>query len=204
MPYVPKFSPECFTMSNETFGWKHYPMSDKSLWFFGGVAGQGGMDWRTYYLGPNPDAGPPVQIFNILSEEGILEQSLQPSSLNIPVSSSSSSSQKPIRFSFSLLCPHFTPRTHGPGPPYVYVLLVHGASGSKDEYIPLEMSSDERVWCVDVEGRELGVRGQSVGLYVVSSVQGEGEVRGMGVQGYRERKGRRGMGFGGVARWELV
>ena len=54
------------------------------------------------------------------------------------------------------------------------------------------------------EGKELGVRGQSVGLYVVSSVQGEGEVRGMGVRGYRERKGRRGMGFGGVARWELV
>ena len=66
------------------------------------------------------------------------------------------------------------------------------------------MSSDEKVWWVDVEGRELGVRGQSVGLYVVTSVQGEGEVRGLGVRRYREWKGRRGMGFAGVAKWELV
>lgn len=196
-PYVKKFNPIFFMMSNEVFGWRHFP-TDKSL-FFRNDGAQ--MDWRTYYLGPNNGKGESVKTFNVLGEEGIDESSLQPSQLKIPIYNNHPSSGTVIRFQFNLLCPHFTPHIHGPGRPYVYILSIHGMDGRKDDYVALD--TDGKVWWADVEARMLGARGQSVMLYVVNSVQG-GSGRGLSVREYREIKGKKAMGFGGVAKWELV
>ena len=194
-PYVKKFNPKFFTMNNDDFGWQHFP-TNKNL-FYRSDGAQ--MDWRTYYLGPTASKGQPVETFNLLGEENIDESSLQPLQLKIPIPTSSGTN---VRFQFNLLCPHFIPHIHGPGRPYVYILSIHGLDGRADDYVALD--TDGKVWWADVDARMLGARGQSVMLYVVNSVQGESG-RGLSVREYREEvKGRKAMGFGGVAKWQLV
>ena len=58
-------------------------------------------------------------------------------------------------------------------------------------------------WWVDVEARRLGARGQSINIYTCETVSGQ-SARGMSGEEFRQACGRKAMGFGGVAKWELV
>ncbi len=67
----------------------------------------------------------------------------------------------------------------------------------------MPFETNGRVWWADVEPRRLGARGQTVSAYTVDTVNGQ-TGRGLSVGEYRGAKGRKAMGFGGLALWELV
>ena len=56
---------------------------------------------------------------------------------------------------------------------------------------------------MDIEPRRLGCKGQTVMAYTVKTVSGNSG-RGLDVEEFRKAKGRKAMGFGAVAAWELV
>lgn len=87
----------------------------------------------------------------------------------------------------------------------MFILHIHGLDGRQDDYIPLQTNADGdgAIWWADVPVQSLGAPGQTVTLYTVETVQGA-SARGWTVEEYREAKGRKAMGFGGVAAWELV
>jgi hypothetical protein len=76
------------------------------------------------------------------------------------------------------------------------------AAGRKEDFVAMERN--EFWWWADVKARDLGVPGQIVSLYAVTTVNGR-DMRGMTKREYLSMKGKPGsMGFAGVAAWELV
>ena len=72
------------------------------------------------------------------------------------------------------------------------------------EYYPGPPGQGGDTWCVDIPARELGAPGQTVTLFAVTSFGDRQECRGLTVREFREGKGRVGMGFTGVAAWDLA
>jgi hypothetical protein len=62
---------------------------------------------------------------------------------------------------------------------------------------------DSSTYC-DIEARELGAAGQTITLFAVTSFGERQNTRGLTVREFREGKGRVGMGFQGMAAWDLV
>lgn len=60
------------------------------------------------------------------------------------------------------------------------------------------------MWWVDVPAGELGTPGESLTLFAVKSFGERKDARGLSVEEFRRGVGRVGMGFVGVAGWELV
>ena len=113
-----------------------------------------------------------------------------------------------MRFSFTPVCSHWIPTRNGNGPPYIFILAIHGLDGRKDDYVPLKRTGAASngaggAWYADIPARELGAPGEKLMLFAVTTVNGQ-DARGMSVQEYLEKKGRCGMSFGGVAEWALV
>ncbi len=92
---------------------------------------------------------------------------------------------------------------NGPGAPYPYILKIENPDvrGGK-EYRVFDTDGKGR-WWLDEQSRWLGAKGESVDLYSVETVDGR-SARGMGSEELRRAMGRKGMSFGGVAKWELV
>lgn len=205
VPYQAKFSPECFTMSNDEFGLKHYP-TNKNHFFRDD--GRPSISWEEYSLTdpsrPNGVEAPTV-FSNSGPDYGISEPSVLPANKRLSPRSGR------MRFQFSLICDHWTLEHHTKrGLPPVFFLLLHGVDGCADDYIPLEHvqgmgpTGGGDFWYCDVEGRELGVSGQVLTLFAVRSFGQRQDARGLTVREFREGKGKVGMGFAGVAAWELV
>lgn len=181
-----------FTISNEDFGIKHFP-ADKSHFFRndGKI-----LTWEEYFIGKV--GGEPLQIFSSPEDHhGISQTSFTPPQKFIRASPTSN---EIIRFQFSKICTHYDFERHGPGKPYCMVLKVGGVDGRKEDMMAFEF--DGFWWWLDVPVRQLGTRGQTVGLFAITSVDGKG-ARGLSKSGYEEKKGRCGMGFDGVAAWVL-
>ena len=197
-PYTKAFSPRMFTMPNDEFGLRHFP-SNRSH-FFRDDGRQ--MTWEEYIIGPQlPGGDEPLTIYSGVAErEGISEPSILPPNKHLSIRSLSSAGPT-IRFQFARICPHWSPTTNGPGKPYVFILAIHGVDGREKDYVPF--GTNGQFWWTDVEPCRLGAPGQTVSLYTVESVSG-GDARGLSVEEYRTAKGRKGMGFGGVAAWELI
>lgn len=198
-PYTKHFSPRMFSMPNDEFGLRHFPTNRAH--FFRSDGRQ--VSWEDYILGDARTLGDePVRIYSGVAErEGLAERSLTPRGLHITVSPTASASVS-THFSFSRVCPHWSGVRNGQGPEYVFILSIHGLDGRADDYLAFD-TDGHGAWWLDVETRILGAPGQHVSCYAVESVGGESG-RGLGVDGYRHAKGRKGMGFGGVAAWELV
>lgn len=206
MPYVQRFEPRYFTMSNEEFGIKHFP-GDKDMFF---LPDGREMEWEQYIrINPAwwPSAVEPPTIFSDAGPDyGVGERTVMPRSKALRPAQGGI-----IRFSFGLRCPHWTLDRHTKkGPPPVFILAVHGVDGREKDYLPLEhVRGDEPggggdMWLVDVEARQLGAPGQTVTLFVVRSFGDMKDARGLSVREFREGKGKVGMGFHGVAAWDLV
>lgn len=194
-PYTKKFTPRMFTMSNEEFGLRHFP-SNKSHFFR--VDGRQ-ISWEEYIVGDR--GGEALQVYSGVAEnEGFSETSFLPKYRKISVSPSAHAGPM-IRFQFSRICEHWNPVRNGQGKPYVIILAIHGVDGNQDDYMPFE--SNGMFWWVDVEPRKLGTPGQTISAFTVDSVSGNSG-RGMSVDEYRQAKGRKAMGFGGLAAWDLV
>jgi transglutaminase-like putative cysteine protease len=204
-PYIAKFTPQYFTMSNEEFGIKHFP-GNKDMFFL--PEGRR-MSWEEY-IQINP-ASWPLQveaptIFTSSADYGVGERTVMPRSRKISLKQGGV-----IRFQFSLYCPHWTVEGHTKkGPPPVFIIATHGVDGRNKDYVPLEHIRGQNpggggdFWYCDVEARELGAAGQTVTLFAITSFGDRQNTRGLTVREFKESKGRVGMGFQGVAAWDLI
>lgn len=201
-PYAQHFHPECFTMSNEEFGTKHYPTNKAQ--FFGPV-----MAWEDF-IHINPDTWwsngiETATVFSNAKEDyGIGSRTLQPVAKKI-----NTRQYGTVRFQFGLVCEHWTLEYHvKKGPPPVFILAIHGLDGRKDDFVPFDYASSGGkggdIWYDDVPASELGAPGQTITLFAVTSFGNRRDTRGLSVQEFKAGKGRTAMGFQGVAAWELV
>ncbi|KAL9596398.1 MAG: hypothetical protein Q9219_005833 [cf. Caloplaca sp. 3 TL-2023] len=193
--YTKKFAPRFFTMGNNEFGLRHFP-TNKSLFYR--TDGRAQVPWEEYILGPlGASAAQAVTVYpGAAEEEGIAETKVRPSKYHIPTSPNMI-----VQFRFEKVCEHWDPVRNGPGKPYPYILAVQNPDARNGrEFLVFE--TDGRSWWLDVESRLLGQRGGSVDLYTVTTVDGR-SARGMGVEECRRAIGRKGMSFGGVAKWGL-
>lgn len=194
-PYNKHFSPQCFTMSNDEFGLRHFP-ANKSQFF---RSDGGRVSWEEYIIGDT--GGALLQVYSGVAEkEGISETTFLPKYLQVPVRSSAHAGPT-VRFQFSRVCEHWDPVRNGAGKPYVFILAIHGIDGREDDFVPFETNGI--FWWADVVPQKLGAPGQRVSAYTVETLNGQSG-RGLSVEEYRMKKGRVGMGFGGLAMWELV
>ncbi|KAL2048290.1 hypothetical protein N7G274_000201 [Stereocaulon virgatum] len=192
-PYTASFSPRMFTMTNEDFGLRHFPQN-KSQFFVSRPP-----TWEEYIVGDT--GGSLLQVYSgVAEEEGISETSFLPKYRTLPTSPSAHQGPT-IRFQFSRICEHWDPMRNGQGKPYVFILSIHGVDGREDDFIPFETNG--HFWWADVVPQKLGARGQSVTAFTVKTVNGQSG-RGLSVDEYRIAKGRKAMGFGGLASWDLV
>lgn len=138
--YKRQFSPQQFTMSNELFGWSHFPQ--ESRYFFrddGRIP-----SWEEYVMGPTGGERP--QWFGNTVEEGISEWNSSPRQKAIPVYSGDT-----VRFQFAKLCEHWTAERNGRGKPRLLMMNIHGVDGRKDDQVPLD--SDGFWWWCDISAR---------------------------------------------------
>lgn len=183
-----------FIMSNEEFGLKHFP-ADNAHFFRND---RRILTWEEYFIGNI--GGEPLQIFGSPEDShGISQSSFSPPQRHIQ--SSSSASNDITRFQFSKICTHYDFERNGAGKPYCMVLKIGGIDGRKEDMVPFEF--DGFWWWVDVRRGDLGTRGQTLSLYAVTSVN-DSDARGLTKREYLAKKGKCGMGFGGVAAWEVV
>ena len=114
-----------------------------------------------------------------------------------------------VRFQFGLLCPHWTLDRHGKkGPPPVFLMQIEGVDGRGKDLIALDHQPGNGhggdLWYVEIPAQQLGAPGQTISLFAITSFDKRTDCRGLTVAEFRNGKGRVGMGFTGVAAWELV
>ena len=194
-PYNKDFTPRFFTMDNNEFGLRHFP-TNKNHFFR--TDGRSRISWEEYIVGDQ--GGEPARLFSQLGHEGINETKVLPKYLKVPVDASKHQGPT-IRFQFEKVCEHWDPVRNGKGKPYVFILQINGRDGREKDFLPFE--TDGMFWWLDVPPAMLGAPGQTVTLFTVETVNGQ-DGRGLTVQEYKEAKGRKGFGFGGIAAWELI
>lgn len=188
--YTQKFSPDQFIRPNEKFGWSHLPKETKYQFRSDGKV----MGWDEYYVGEF--VGETLTCYNKVNEEGISPESVLPREKNIAVNSG-----EVVRFQFSKICEHWTSEKFGLGKPPLLMLSIKGVDGRKEEMIVMETNGHWH-W-VDVNARDLGAPGQFVQVFMVTSIDGQ-DARGVTAQEYLSKKGKVGMSWSAVMRWELV
>lgn len=193
-PYNQAFNPVHFTRDNNDFGLSHYPSNPAH---FFRMDGRQSISWEEYLLGRNNGDPGPIMFSGYIGEEGIAVESFQPIVRQLRVNDPSPS----IRFQFNKVCQHWDNERDGKGKHYVYTLFIGGVDGREDKRIPFETNG--YFWWVDVSPRELGAPGGIVSINATTSFEGR-DGRGVGVQEVRNKDGRVAMGWGGVARWELI
>ncbi|KAK5059761.1 hypothetical protein LTR84_009644 [Exophiala bonariae] len=204
-PYIQKFNPDYFSMTNEQFGVKHFPGNKDHFFLPGGRR----MSWEEYIVidpacWPDMVEGPTV-FTNAKEDYSIGEKTVYPRARKINVRQSGS-----VRFQFGLLCPHWTLEHHTrKGLPPVFIVAIHGVDGRNKDHVPMDLhpgpsGQGGNIWSLDIPAQQLGAPGQTVTLFAVTSFGDRQDARGLTVREFKEGKGRVGMGFVGVAAWDLV
>lgn len=194
--YNKSFTPRFFTMSNNDFGLRHFPQNKTQFYR---TDGRECISWEEYIIGD--PGGETLRIYSgVVENEGLSETSFLPKYLKLSTSPSAHTGPT-VRFQFSRVCPHWDPMRNGAGKPYVFILAIHGIDGREDDHVPFETNGS--FWWADIEPRRLGCKGQTISAYTVETVSGNSG-RGLDADEYRQVKGQKAMGFGGVAAWELV
>lgn len=204
--YQQVFDPVHFNMSNEEFGTKHFPQNRDHQFLSHGRR----MGWEEYIV-INPAAWPDniqeiATVFtNAKVDYGIGEKTIKPRSRKIKVRSN-----EMVRFSFGLLCAHWTLQKTGKGLPPVFMLSIGGVDGRPKSQVPLEYVRGQGpggggdMWCVEIPARELGSPGMSLTLLAVTRFGDRQDARGLSVREFREKTGKVAAAFVGVAAWDLV
>ncbi|KAK2616442.1 hypothetical protein QQS21_000684 [Conoideocrella luteorostrata] len=188
--YKKEFSPQQFTLSNEQIGQRHFPQNPSYQFRSDGRT----QSWEEYYTGGID--GEPHQWFGTGDKEGIAQDSVEPKSKEISVYSG-----QVVRFQFSRNCEHWTSEKAGLGKPALFLLSIHGLDGRKDDQIPIETNG---YWnWVDVNARDLGAPGQSVEILKLETMD-DRDGRGVTAKEFLSKKGRVGMSWSYIAKWELV
>ena len=188
--YKQKFNASEFTKSNDKFGMSHFPRESKYQFRDDGRV----MSWDEYFIGRVN--GETSIFYTNGHQEGIAEDSVEPKERHIPVYSG-----EVVRFQFSKICEHWKSDVHGLGKPPLLLLSIHGVDGRKDAMVPIE--TDGYWHWVDVDARDLGAPGQSVQVAQMTSIDGK-DARGVSAKEYFSKKGKVGMAWAYVMRWELV
>ncbi|KAK1829019.1 hypothetical protein QBC39DRAFT_141006 [Podospora conica] len=189
--YVKGFTPAMFTLANDFFGLKHLPEDPAHQFREDGRR----LTWEEYYN--SPCEGEPAGFCEHGSGEGLHEFMFEPKQMRIPVQGG----EEVVRFQFAKPCPHWTAERNGKGKQMLFVLLVHGAGGNKDDLLTLETDG---FWSwIDVRRRELGRPGQHVRLVGLDQVGGQ-DARGMTREEWARKKGRVGYSWISIFTWELV
>lgn len=183
----------CFTMSNEDFGLKHFPADPNQFFRADGRS----LSWEEYIVGPFGVVDKPM-VYGNVRDHGINSNSFMPIENNINCRASG-----PTHFQFSKICEHWDFLKNGkcPGRPYAMILQYNGYDGREKDYMPFEF--DGTYWYLDIETRKLGCKPMSVSVYAVTTVNGK-DARGWTKAQYLAAKGKSGMGFAGIAKWDLV
>ncbi|KAJ0305232.1 hypothetical protein COL516b_005464 [Colletotrichum fioriniae] len=188
--YTKSFKPHEFTRRNDIFGLSHYPSDDR--YFFrpdGRVP-----CWEEYYIGPVHGDKPIV--YTHAYEEGVWDHTVEPKELQIPVHSG-----QVVRFQWSNKCEHWTSEKHGKGKPPLLFLSIKGRDGRKDDMVPIQ--TDGFWHWADVNAIDLGAPGQSVSVAMITTIDGQ-DARGMTADYYFSKKGRCGMAWTFLMKWELI
>ncbi|KAL4921460.1 hypothetical protein BDW62DRAFT_208441 [Aspergillus aurantiobrunneus] len=205
MPYVRSFNPSMFTMSNDEFGLRHYP-GDRT--HFHRDDGRPGISWEEYILGnPNsPLCAAQPKTFSDAKKHSISERSFRPASEQISIRQAGR-----MRFQFNLFCEHWSLEKHSRAKPGLFLLMIHGVDGRKDERLLFTHwrgsgpNGGGDVWYVDVaDARALGAPGQKVQLAVLTKLGQREDARGVTVEEYQRQVGRVGMAWAYIAEWQLV
>jgi len=195
--YEQVFSPEWFTMSNERFGWKHFPEREGKYWF--GVP----KTWEEYILGPGGrDASEKAQVMGDAAREGLDDEGFVPRGKHISLSQEQVKAQSTgglMRFLFAKVCPHWDSEKHGRGKQMLFLLKL-GRYDGKD----LRPVVYDGVWYfIDVPVQELGLPGQNVELVGLTMFDGR-DARGLTKEEFASRFGRCAYAWTVLVRWELV
>ncbi|KAL4819686.1 hypothetical protein BDW67DRAFT_173485 [Aspergillus spinulosporus] len=205
MPYVRSFTPAMFTDTNDEFGLKHFP-KDRTQFYRDD--GRPEITWEEYILGnPNsPFGAAQPMIFGDAKKHSIGERSFRPAASRISIREPG-----PMRFQFNLICEHWSLERHSRTKPGLFLLMIHGVDGRKDDRLPLThwrgpgSNGGGDVWYVDVvDPRTLGAPGQKVQLAVLTKFGELEDARGVTVEEYQRQVGRVGMAWAYIAEWELV
>lgn len=203
-PYIKRLDPEHFTSPNDEFGRKHFP-TDATQFYRDD--GRSSISWEEY-VRDDPkkvDGQEGVRVYSPTpTEYGIGSHTIQPQIKDICVTQPG-----PLRFQFSLLCPHWTL----PREPHLYVLATHPPGGGKDELVPFNYVRGSApggggdMWYLDIDDpRTLGAPGQNLMVLALTSFgDRKGEAaRGLTIRDFRAKYGRTGWASSGVAEWALV
>ncbi|KAJ5953282.1 hypothetical protein N7454_000178 [Penicillium verhagenii] len=205
MPYQPKFTPSYFTMSNEEFGLKHYPGNTDFLYREDGRI----VSYEEYaVINPDMPTGlKAIKTYNDIDNHKIGRRTLQPESGDISVYSA----QSPLRFQFSLVCEHWTLAHHSRLKPALFLLMIKGVDGRKDETLLFKYMRGSgpggggEFWYVDVpDSRMLGAPGQKITLAVLTKFGERTDCLGITEEEFESKRGRVGMAFAFIAQWDLV
>ncbi|PSS02086.1 hypothetical protein BD289DRAFT_478992 [Coniella lustricola] len=190
--YKRAFNTQQFTMSNEHFGWRHFP--EDSRYFY--RDDHRVLSWEEYVMGPT--RGERAMWYGNTLEEGISEWNSSPPQKRIQVHSGET-----VRFQFAKLCEHWTAERNGRGKPRLLMMNIHGVNGSKDDQVPLD--TDGFWWWCDIPARDLGSPGQKVQLYGLNVLNGK-DAMGITKQQFLKTKSSGGysMSWVSIAEWELV
>ncbi|KAL1857757.1 hypothetical protein Plec18170_002981 [Paecilomyces lecythidis] len=199
-PYIQRFNPAEFTMSNDEFGLRHYPANKEHFFRDDGRI----MSWEEYIFG-NGFQQP--HLYSDTGKNHIGEQSFLPAVKQISIYQPG-----PLRFQFSLVCPHWSITQHSKQPgPLVFLLLIHGIDGRNEERLVFEHVRGSNpngggdLWYLDVpDPRMLGAPGQKLQIASVTSFGDRQDAHGLTVREFREQQNRVGMAFAFIAEWELV
>lgn len=138
--YKREFNATQFTMSNEFFGWKHFPEDRRHFFRDDGRV----PSWEEYVMGPTGGERP--QWYGNTLEEGISEWKSEPAQKKIPAYSGEN-----VRFLFGKICEHWTAEKNGRGAPRLLMMNIHGVDGRKDDQVPLD--TDGYWWWCDIQAR---------------------------------------------------
>ncbi|KAK2018149.1 transglutaminase-like superfamily protein [Colletotrichum eremochloae] len=188
--YTPDFKPHEFTRRNDIFGLSHYPSDDRHFFRPDGRV----PTWEEYYIGP-VHGDKPI-IYTIAHEEGVWDHTVSPKELQIPVYSG-----QVVRFQWSNKCEHWTSEKHGKGKPPLLLLSIKGRDGRKEDMVPIE--TDGFWHWTDVNAIDLGAPGQSVSVAMITTIDGQ-DARGMTTKDYFAKKGKCGMSWTYLMKWELI
>lgn len=188
--YSQRFAEECFTMSNERFGTRHFPADDRHWYRRDGRA----PSWEEYVVGPVADE--PAEWMGDATREGLDESNFAPMQRRLRVHAGGA-----VRFQFAKVCEHWTPERNGKGKQMLFGLKIGGLDGRKEDIIPLD--TDGFWYYVDVDSRDLGAPGQKVVLVAFETIDGQ-SARGLTKEEWLRKKGRCGYSYAFLVRWELV
>ncbi|KAM0563640.1 hypothetical protein ACHAPJ_001366 [Fusarium lateritium] len=188
--YEAKFTPMQFTNANENFGLRHFPAESRYQFTPDGRP----VAWEDYYTGGID--GEPHGMCGTTAEEGIAEPSVEPKQRHISIDSG-----EVVRFQYSKVCEHWTKDKCGGRERLVLLSLPRG-EGQRDEMIPLE-TNGYWYW-LDVNARDLGPRGKSVRLLVLTKFGDREDARGVTGKEFLAKVGKVGMGWSYLVTWDLV